>query len=176
MRPSTIVYVLSLLYLQIGCEKKEVHQPIEIAFNLLKENGEPSTAFQKGENFRFLFVIRNNSPSSVNFDPTFVDENFFNVFGDDSQEGFISVGKPYRNVFCSFDGMQFVISPNSEYRFEIPWAPPQDNCCRPFCLINKNDPLSPGDYRTTIEGPFNFTYDNESFTIDGKYSINFKID
>ncbi|MEC3878751.1 hypothetical protein [Parapedobacter sp. 10938] len=175
MRLSIILYTL-LLCIQMACEKKEANQPIEMAFNLLKEDGEPSTTFKEGENFRFLFVIRNNSSSPINFDPTFVGEIFFKVFRIDSQEGLISVGKPYQNVFCSFDGMQFVISPNSEYRFEIPWTPPQDNCCLPFCLISKNDPLSPGSYRTTIEGPFNFTYDNESFTIDEKYSINFEID
>lgn len=148
---------------------------IELEFNILNEESTISRVFKTAENFQFQFIIRNNSSSQISFDPGFIDEDFFRVFETKFNGDSVSIGQPYKNLFCTFTGSHFVIHPNSEYRFEIPWSPLEDNCCPPFCLINKNTLLEKGKYKTIINGPFNFIVNGESLSMNEAFTIDFEI-
>lgn len=162
-------------FLGTGCQKEDFNLPVEFEFQLLDENGNPSTVVQEGESFSFNLVIQNRSSIAIGYDPAFIDDDFFHVYRIDISEGEVSMGKPYSNVFCEFTGSSFIIPSDDERRFKIPWIPPADFCCPPFCIANKNHPLPKGKYKTSIEGPFDFTYLEKSISITNRMEIIFEI-
>lgn len=167
-------FVLFFLLLN-ACQKEKAILPVEVEFDLLDENGVSSKIFNEGENFRFQLILRNNSSSQISFKPTFIDDDFFRVFETKSNSSPVLVGAPYQSVFCTYIGDHFVIPPDSEYRFEIPWNPSEHHCCPPFCLVNKSAPLAKGKFRTTINGPFDFIIDGELTSINKVLNIDFEI-
>lgn len=177
IRPVKLFCGIIILFFPLlnACQKEKTILPIELEFNLLDENRIVSKAFKEGENFRFQLILRNNSSSQVNFKPTFIDKDFFHVFETKPNGNPASVGTPYESVFCTYVGDHFIISPDSEYRFEIPWNPSEHHCCPPFCLVNQNAPLAKGKFRTTINGPFDFIIDGELISINEALNIDFEI-
>lgn len=168
--------LLSTFLLIIGCEKEKPDLPIELDFQLLDENGVPSTVFQEGLNLRFLFIIRNKSSEDIRYIPDFINEDFFRVYRIDTSEGIVSMGKPYENLFCEFSGIHFIVPSGDERRFEIPWSPSEDFCCPPFCKVNPTLALPEGKYKTFIEGPFNFIFKEKPFSITDSFEIVFEIE
>jgi len=166
--------IIIVLFAGIACSKQDVPLNVEAAFQLLNEAGQPATVYNEGESFQFLFVIRNKTGMQLTFNPDFIEEDFFRVFRLE-QSGFVSMGKPYQNAFCQFGVGQFIIAPGEEYRFNIPWVPEDGNNYYPFCLTNKNDPLSKGKYRTAIEKPIHVTYEGGAITIAERFVIDFEI-
>jgi hypothetical protein len=174
----TLLLTISLIGLGVGCQDNSENDSVlfvEFEFQLLEETGDPSTVFQEGQNFRFSFVIRNQSSKNIGYSPSFIDDDFFRVYRIDTSEGEVPMGKPYSSVFCEYIGSQFVILPDDELHLEIPWIPTADFCCPPFCKVNNNSPLSKGNYKTFIEGSFNFDYEGESKTITKRFEILFTI-
>lgn len=45
----------------------------------------------------------------------------------------------------------------------------------PFCVVIKNSPLPKGKYKTSIEGPFTFSYLEETMVVENRYEITFEI-
>lgn len=166
--------IIIALFVGTACSKQDAPLQVEATFQLLNEAGQSTTVFSEGENFQFLFVIRNKTVSQLNFSPDFMGDDFFRVFRSE-QGGFVSMGKPYQNAFCQFGVGQFIIAPGEEYRFNIPWVPEDGNNYYPFCLTNKNDPLSKGKYRTAIEKPIHVTYEGGAITIAERFVIDFEI-
>ncbi len=171
-----IPILLSTFLLITSCGIEEYDLPLELDFQLLDENGTSSTAFQEGQNFRFLFIIRNNSFEDIEYVPDFITDDFFRVYRIDTSEGIVSVGKPYENLFCEFGGMNFIVPSGEERHFEIPWTPFEDFCCPPFCKVNSNSVLPKGKYKTFIEGPFNFVYKEKTVSISNGFEIIFEIE
>lgn len=161
--------------LSTGCEKENFNFPVEFEFQLLDENGVPSTEFQEGQNFQFSLVIRNQSSKDIGYSPSFIGDDFFRIYRIDTSEGEVSMGKPYSSIFCEYIGGQFVIPAGDELRLEIPWIPSEDFCCPPFCKVNNNSPLPKGNYKTFIEGSFDFVYKGETTTITKRFEIFFTI-
>ncbi|MCE7054022.1 hypothetical protein LZF95_04975 [Algoriphagus sp. AGSA1] len=169
---TSLIILLSHL---LGCTEEEPNQKIKMTFELRDDAGNRKTDFQSGENFHFRFVIKNLSKKNIEYQSGFVDENFFSVIKLDTSEGDIYMGQPYENVFCTFFGTQFIIQPDEEQLFEIPWIPSEDFCCPPFCIINKdNELLTTGKYKTTVKGSFQFIQEETTFTIDEDFEIVFE--
>lgn len=181
LRPMQIAMLamiaILILPLYAGCKKSETDMQvnIEVEFNLLNDVGIVSTIFNEDDNFRFQFVIRNNTSTQIKFDPNFIGDDFFRVFRAEPQGGLVSMGKPYQNAFCQFGLGQFIIAPDTEYRFEIPWIPEEGNSYQPFCLVNKNDPLPKGKYWTSVEGPIHFFDEDRTITYESRFVIDFEI-
>lgn len=167
--------LLLIVFFGTGCQKEGLDLPVELEFQLLDEKGNPSIVFQEGKNLRFYFVIRNKASVDIGYSPSFIDDDFFKVYRIDTSEGDVSIGKPYSNVFCEFSGSSFIIPSGDDRRFEIPWSPPEDFCCPPFCKVNKNPLLPRGKYKTSIEGPFTFTYLEKTISIRDRFEIIFEI-
>ena len=57
---SIIVFLITLL--AVGCEEDNFeNNPVSFDFQLLNEQGNPSTNFNQGKNFYFRFLIKNNA-------------------------------------------------------------------------------------------------------------------
>lgn len=171
------VRIVFLISMTIGCTKSDPtpNYPIKISFQLLNEIGEPSIIFKEGENFRFSFIISNFSEDDVRFSPSFIDDDFFIVYRMEELGNFSPVSKPYQNIFCEFSLNQFVISPQSEYQFEIPWSPEENFCCPPFCKITNNLPLPVGIYRTSINRTIEFIIEEKLILLKYDHLIEFEI-
>lgn len=94
---------------------------VGIEFCLLNEEGEPSTVFYEGENFRFHLAITNNvkPDTSMYILIDFLrNPNLFMVFRSDED----TIGKPVLNGFCYKCGSNFnEIKQGISWTLEIPW-------------------------------------------------------
>lgn len=169
-----VLAALTFLF-NTGCQNETLDVPIELEFHLLDEDNISTNLFQEGVNFRFLFTIRNKSSNDIRYVPDFINEDFFKVYKIGASEGITSMGKPYENLFCEFSGGNFIIPSGDERHFEIPWIPSEDFCCPPFCKVNVNQALPRGKYVTSIDGPFNFVYQEKQLSIDKQFEIYFEV-
>lgn len=175
IRIRCIAYAGLIFLLNTGCLKETLEVPIELEFHLLDEDNVSTKLFQEGENFRFRLTIRNKSSHDIRYVPDFINEDFFKVYKTDSSNGMASKGKPYENLFCEFSGANFLIHGGEERHFGIHWIPLEDFCCPPFCKVNVNPALPKGKYLTSIDGPFNFVYQEKPLSIHKRFEINFEV-
>ena len=149
-----VIFGISFLLLgsATGC-KTPVDAPIDpltFSFQLLNEQKQEATVFPQGQNIIFYFEARNNTDQEIALqNPIFNPEHFLELYsgiGENAQ----SVGKPYKYIFCTYNGFYFVPA-HSILVFEMPWvASLQHPVVGPFCGNATNAYLPRGHYSTSF--------------------------
>jgi len=175
-----------LFELQIGDENAVIQKKvdgIEFKFCLLNEQGESATIFSEGENFTFLFAIKNRRSEHLPFyDYGYYELNDFLTVKSDEK----SYGRPF--LFKGYNPTKELrwlrtaedYSYNYSYNFMVPWHDKRDQWKSywGFFESTKQPYLKKGKYFTQ------FAY-NFSFGMPGKepeletglitFKINFEI-
>lgn len=148
--------------------------PVKFEFQLLDEQGNPSTVFEEGENFILSFSIINPGSETVYLKQNSLNtDNFLRVYKiSESSEGTgkIDMGKPYEGVFClEHYGGGYPIAPESSLDIEISWSTEKGDYLQyhdPFCWGAEAELLKAGEYLTSFENSFQFSKDGKAFTTD----------
>lgn len=173
-----------LLLIGASCKEESIDLPVSYQFQLLDEQGNQSTTFQKGENFFVNFSIINNSDEIIYFNQNSLNkDNFFRVFEkvvENNKIQMIDYGKPYSGMFCleHYAG-GIPIPANGSVDFKFAWhTDKEDNLSQldPFCRSNAADFLEKGNYVTKFSSHFIFSKGEERVTTDTlQFQINFEI-
>lgn len=144
-----------LLELQVGVEKcliKEV-DGVEFKFCLLNEQGNPATIFSEGENFTFLFAVKNNLDTTI-----FWDNSLFFASGFcEVKEEKNSVGTPFIILGIAEIGqVAFSIPPDVTSIWEVFWVPDESEWTKGFVSYKRNNLqyLPKGKYYTKFSHKF----------------------
>jgi hypothetical protein len=157
---------------------QKVDPDIQFQFRLLKEDGTCSNSFSRGENFRFCFLILNNTNQTWSLERVDDVNNFLRVYQVDAepQEGgnIIDVGRPWETMFCQYR-LALLMLPHDTLKLEIPWMPepPAWNPDHPhfnsvFCRVTSNSPLPPGKYKTAFTSAFELFSGDISYRTEKK--------
>ncbi len=173
--------ILLFAFISTGCQKDDVFElragdknavivkevdGIEFKFCLLNEQGEPATVFNEGENFTFLFSIKNNTKEKVQASP-------MSLLPFTYTKDFFAVKK--RNKYY---GKAYLYDFPEDYEPVFPeilsWLGPSKTyiISSPLCE-NRNDvSLKKGVYYTSFSNTFDFgSVKTDKLT----FKINFKI-
>lgn len=193
--------VLLLCFTCVGCNKnndsstyfeispdsedkliKTEENGIEFIFCLLNEQEKPSTTFNEGDNFSFVFSVTNHRNEDLYFDPNFAyskDNGFCRVYNSVAQ----NIGKPWE--FIGYNKVGYAAYPfnsNTTYTFQQLWVDQRDSIWRwenGFYKSTHQMVLSKGNYYTEFEYKFQFV-NNKAETLSDfnknlYLKINFKI-
>jgi hypothetical protein len=186
---------LLLSFISAGCQKDDIFEldigdenavilkeidGIEFKFCLLNEQGKPATVFDEGENFTFLFAIKNNRSESL----PFYDYGYYEL------DDFLAVkseGKSYGQPFI-FEGystteeIRWLLSGVSNelgYNFMVPWHDERDEWQLHWGFFEsaKQPFLEKGTYYTQFAYSFTFGMPKEPELETGliSFKINFEI-
>jgi hypothetical protein len=172
------------LELQIGDENpviiKEVNG-VEFKFCLLNEQGEPATIFSEGENFTFLFAIKNRKSEHLPFyDYGYYElDDFLAVRSEDK-----SYGQPF--IFKGYSTTKEIrwllsdVSNELGYNFMVPWHDERDEWQLHwgFFESTKQAFLEKGKYYTQFAYNFSFGMPDKEPELETgliSFKINFEI-
>jgi hypothetical protein len=152
---------------------------IEFRFGLLNEAGEAATVFNEGENFTFLFSIKNRKLREISYTYEFIVDDFYRVYRTSSNE-LIDMGKPWTGIFCEFvlTSHESRLKANSESQIKCPWVVTETNKPGyPLCMGGESkDFLTVGEYVTSFDFDFHYKINNQEKSITGEtFKINFKV-
>lgn len=178
----------------VGCDDKDDGQVWETTskkieyekdglffeFCLLNEQGEPATVFDREENFRFYFSIKNGTGRDLFYDAYTIAyiNDFFRVISSSQQD----MGKSYNALpqeDIGIGGHPF--NDGDIFVFEMPWLHAEESVFKggsfSFESIQQN-PLEAGNYFTSFIGAFKVDEGLDGGWIDfGQHTfrINFRI-
>lgn len=140
-----------------GCNKAQAPAtPLTASFQLLNEQGQEATVFAQGQNIIFQFQITNPSAQNIVLHNPPIDvTHFLEVNRLTPGEGSGAMGKPYNNIFCTFQG-GIGVPARSAITLSIPWV---ENAAFPTSLYfcggqhAKTTYLPAGRYRTSFTTP-----------------------
>jgi len=148
---------LAVLGSALGCDKSDgPATPLTCSFQLLNEQGQEATVFAQGQNIIFQFQITNPSAQNIVLNNPPIDvTHFLEVNRLTPGEGSSAIGKPYNNIFCTFQG-GIGVPARSAITLSIPWV---ENAAFPTSLYfcggqhAKTTYLPAGRYRTSFTTP-----------------------
>ena len=110
--------------------------------------------FAQGQNIIFQFQITNPSAQSIVLDNPPIDvTHFLEVNRLTSGEGSGALGKPYNNIFCTYQG-GVVVGAHTTTTLAIPWVEiPAFPTSYSFCGHAKTTFLPAGRYRSSFTTP-----------------------
>jgi hypothetical protein len=175
MKLSIILILQLLIFSFLSCEKVESKTdfPVKFEYNILDENGLPTYEVRQGENFTFSFLMINESDSKLLFEPTIVDENWFNIYSKNSNLH----ERPFDSICLGLINV-LTIEVMDTFEISIPWKSESDKNYWPFCPKTNNVDLTPGEYYSNFVEQFEFkTADKKQSykSQDLSFKINFKI-
>jgi len=149
---------------------------VEFKYCLLNEKGEPSTVFNEGENFDFIFSFKNNMQDTIVVTTEFINSNFFRVYRSLDRN---DMGKPWTGVWCDYSlaPQEIYSAPSTIKLLHCPWVLTNDNAPEyPLCMSESKDYLAKGKYETFFDLDFHFTIGGKQKIIDNiTFKINFEI-
>lgn len=161
--------------LQIGDEKCliKVVDGVEFKFCLLNEQGEPATVFNEGENFTFLFAVRNTRKDTLYFDRGIIGLSDFCEVRNQSGE---KMGSPFKKpVLQELIGRgAYPFQPQCEYVFGVPWMDSRQEWSGWHGTFNSTNQsaLPKSKYYTKFAYRFNFGHLKTDLL---SFKINFEI-
>jgi hypothetical protein len=155
---------------------------IEFNFCLLNEQGEPSTIFNEGENFRFYFKCTNhNANKELEFDGDFLSYLIIDGLGCVISQQNDTIGYPCKfgfgtDIFATYP----FYGENNSYEVIIPWSDSRerwsDNLSRYYESLHREN-LSTGKYYTGFTHEFRFFVKGKHgrYDITVSFKINFEV-
>ncbi|MDR2146604.1 MAG: hypothetical protein LBE91_09130 [Tannerella sp.] len=148
---------------------------IAFKFCLLNRQGEPATVFNEGDNIVFSFSFKNNLKDNISIPTQFINENFYRVYGNNNTD----MGKAWTGTWCLFVMQTKIIELPAHETKELncPWLYSEVfKVDYPLCKGGDNNPLSKGEYFTSLHFDFVYTVDGKQKSIENvNLNINFKI-
>ncbi|HDR50070.1 MAG TPA: hypothetical protein ENN90_00415 [Mariniphaga anaerophila] len=190
------VIILLLSFISAGCQKDDIFEldigdenavilkeidGIEFKFCLLNEQGKPATVFDEGENFTFLFAIKNNRSESLPFyDYGYYELNdFLAVKSNGKSHGRPFIFKGYSTTL-ELKWLRSEVSDDLSYKFMVPWHDERDEwqLYWGFFESTKQPFLEKGEYYTQFVYNFSFGLPDKEPKLETgliSFKINFKI-
>lgn len=174
-----VCIALFVLVASAGCEKADIPATaITCSLDLLNEQGQPATVFAQGQNIVFRFQMTNPSDQDIVLNnPPFDVTNFLEVNRLTSGEGSGALGKPYTNIFCTFQG-GVVILAHTTTTLAIPWVEiPAYPTSSFFCGHAQTSHLPVGRYRTSFTTPLTILHVDQpdEVTASKTYMVDFEV-
>ena len=118
---------------------------------MLNEQGQEATVFPRGQNIIFRFQITNPTDRNIVLHNPPIDvTHFLEVNRLTPGEGSGAMGKPYNNLFCTYQG-GVVVGAHTTTTLAIPWVEiPAFPTSQFFCGHAKTIYLPAGRYRTSF--------------------------
>lgn len=97
-------FTAALLGSSSGCgDSAAPTTPLTTSFDLLNEQGQVTTVFAQGQNIIFRFQFTNPTDDYITLrNPPFDVSDFLEVTRLTAGEGARKMGKPYTNIFCTY--------------------------------------------------------------------------
>jgi hypothetical protein len=135
--------------------------PVRGSLQVLTEQGQPATVVTQGQNIIFRFQLSNNSDHEIFLpNPLFDPATFLTV----SNRAGVLFGKPYTNIFCTFQGGT-PLAAGKTITLSIPWV---EAVAYPmtahFCRHATTSYLPVGQYQTHFATAFTWNESNSSTT------------
>lgn len=156
---------------------KRAVKGVEISFCLLNEKGIPANVFKEGENFSFLFQIKNNTQEAL----PFYDYGFYNTYDFFAvRSGSNYVGKPMKFLRLDPSAQTREIAADETATFLLPWHETRDEFIEMYGYFKglQQPMLAKGKYSTKFTYNFRFAYPDQETGIEtGKmtFIINFEV-
>ncbi len=171
-------FLLPLLF--IRCDTATEELAVDFQFRLLKADGSPAVAFEKGEDIVFSFLVINNGTQPLAFQ-NFDTDGFLEVYQLASGNVWeASMGKPYTGVFCDYRLGGIQIAPQDTLVVQSAWLSADEehgNSNGVTCGHQSNELLPKGHYKTGFSSAFVFNAGGEVHTTPMRdFEIYFSVD